>query len=78
MKYALVNSAGIIENLIVYVPGKKDTVVTGLDSNGEPVKEDREYEAPAGLSIKQVNDWLNVGNHINDELVPHPGTFNQD
>lgn len=78
MKYALVNSAGIISNIIVYVPGHKDDVKVGEDSNGDPIFEKREYEAPVGLKVAQVNDWLGIGDHIDDELTPHPGTFNQD
>lgn len=31
------------------------------------------YQPPQGKKLKQVNDWLNIGDHIDDEHQPHPG-----
>jgi len=46
MKWALVNSDGIVQNVIVY--------------EGAP------YTPSEGLTLQQVNSWVNIGSHIND------------
>lgn len=53
MKYALVNKDSIIENVVAHDPA--------LPHGG--------YEPPTGLSIMEVNDWLNIGDNIN---APEP------
>jgi hypothetical protein len=46
MKWALVDSDNIIQNVIAY---------DGAD----------EYIPPQGVTLQQVNDWLHIGDNVN-------------
>lgn len=71
MKWALVNSVNVVENLpyFDYDPTVKPTILETDPPEVVAAKMRSSYTPPEGLALRQVEDWVDIGD---DADAPNP------